>query len=46
VAIRRAERLVEGAKARAFHNGVPGGRSVELAQAEAALLVHNWRLDK
>ena len=46
MAVRRCARNVENAKADAFHHGIPGGRSLHLAQAEAALEVYTWRLGR
>jgi len=46
VAVRHCARNVEVARADAFHHGVPGGRSLELARAEAALEVNTWRLGR
>lgn len=46
LAIRHAKRTVENAIARAYSHGVPNGRSMELAQAQATLEVYKWRLEK
>ncbi|GMH80410.1 hypothetical protein TL16_g08534 [Triparma laevis f. inornata] len=43
-AVRRANRVLEDEIGTAQSMGVPGGRSIEVAEAEAVLSVCNWRL--
>jgi hypothetical protein len=43
-AVRRAERVCEHEVATARSLGVPGGRNIEVAEAEAVLTVCKWRL--
>ena len=42
-AVRRAGRVLEDETATAQSTGVPGGRSIEVAEAEAGLQVCKWR---
>ncbi|GMI19640.1 hypothetical protein TrCOL_g992 [Triparma columacea] len=45
-AVRRAKAVLEDEKAAAMSRGVPGGRSVEAAEAEAVEKVCKWRLGR
>ncbi|GMH51295.1 hypothetical protein TrRE_jg9737 [Triparma retinervis] len=45
-AVRRAGAVLEDERAKALSGGVPGGRSVEVAEAEAVEKVCRWRMER